>query len=528
MLGGGIHLADQFVDQSQRFLGRQFDLQPLEADDVGEDHRHLVVLHRDGVFALLEPLGDGVRHQGAQQLIGVLAVLVDQVLLDGEAAAHLVEGHREIPDLVTGLDGNRDVVVTGTDPLRTLLEPPDRTDEHLRQQDRQQADPEDHAGGHQHDGLGERRLLDEGLGGVDLGDDRPMQVGVPDRHRREGLQGVVAQIVGGDHGAGFTLQRRAAGRRRQRLYQRRSTLPDGHVGDVRWGARRHDGLLVPLRILEEQPGIRPHQLIRAAQDGLARLAEPGLLPLLVEGHQPVDLRDRELQRQNTFRSAVPAQRGHHPRGRSVLGRLVELEVGEAHIIDRVRRHRLGEGRLEFGSRVGTRHDVGAEIDTLVGVEDHIAGRVDQQRVLKLEAGHDLAEEILVLGVGRRPLAAVAGVGHGYRVVVVLAQCGVVGLQVALGVGTRQQRRGVQCRSAVPLGLLDERVVVVVDDVLPLGRVDGGVGQLVEAGAEGLQGIPGDRPVGVDDYRVLQIGDLTAQRPGLRFAQFGQPVEHRVP
>ena len=157
-----------------------------------------------------------------------------------------------------------------------------------------------------------------------------------------------------------------------------------------------------------------------------------------------------------------------------------------------------------------------------------AQKVDLDK-LSDESVVELAQKRVGEQVNARGYAlAVAGVGHGYRVVVVLAQCGVVGLQVALGVGTRQQRRGVQCRSAVPLGFLDERVVVVVDDALPLGRVDGGVGQLVETGAERLQGIPGDRPVGIDDYRVLQIGDLTAQGPGLRFAQFGQPVEHRVP
>jgi len=131
--------------------------------------------------------------------------LVDQVFLDGQAAAHLVESRCEIAYFVSRRDGDRDVVVTRADSLGAGLEAPDGAHEDLGQRDRQQTDQEYHARSHQHHGLGERRLFGERLGRVDLGYDRPVQFGVLDHQGCVGLKGIVAEVVGRDQGSGLAL-----------------------------------------------------------------------------------------------------------------------------------------------------------------------------------------------------------------------------------------------------------------------------------------------------------------------------------
>ena len=93
--------------------------------------------------------------------------------------------------------------------------------------------------------------------------------------------------------------------------------------------------------------------------------------------RPVDLRDRELQRQHAFHAALRPDRRHQPRG-GLVGGLVVAEVGDADVVDGVGVQRLLVGVAQFTALVGTGEDVGAEVDALVGGVDDIAAGVEQQ------------------------------------------------------------------------------------------------------------------------------------------------------
>ena len=171
---------------------------------------------------------------------------------------------------------------------------------------------------------------------------------------------------------------------RDRLHQRGAALADRLLGHLRRCARVDDVALELLGVLEEHPRVRAHQIVGPDQERLAGVTHAGGFPLLVDGHQPVDLGDRELQRQNAFHPALRPDRRHHPRG-GFVGRLVVAEVGDADVVDGVGRHRLLVGLAQVALPVGAGEDVGAEIDALVGGVDDVAAGVEQQRVLELEA-----------------------------------------------------------------------------------------------------------------------------------------------
>ena len=75
----------------------QFGLQLVQADDVGEDHGDVLVVLRDDLLALPIALHHRLRHQRQQQPVVFPALLVEQIFLDAEVAAHLVEGRVRSP-----------------------------------------------------------------------------------------------------------------------------------------------------------------------------------------------------------------------------------------------------------------------------------------------------------------------------------------------------------------------------------------------------------------------------------------------
>ena len=83
----------------------------------------------DGLLAVAVSLHHRVRHQRAQQPLVFGALLGDLLMLDGEIAAHLIEGGGELAELVAGFDGQGDAVVADADPSRPVLQAPDRADE---------------------------------------------------------------------------------------------------------------------------------------------------------------------------------------------------------------------------------------------------------------------------------------------------------------------------------------------------------------------------------------------------------------
>ena len=139
------------------------------------------MLLRDDLLALLVALDDRFGHQQRQELGVLLALLDEQLFLDRQTSAHLVESLCQFADLVARLDGHVDVVVACADALRARLQSPDGPHEELGEEHRGDAHGEDDADGRQHDGPGERGLPLERLRGVDLADDGPVQFGVGNR-----------------------------------------------------------------------------------------------------------------------------------------------------------------------------------------------------------------------------------------------------------------------------------------------------------------------------------------------------------
>ena len=102
----------------------------------------------------------------------------------------------------------------------------------------------------------------------------------------------------------LTLLRQLGGIGGHRLNQGRAVLTDRVLGHVGRGARRDHVPLVGLRILQEQPGIGAHQIIGTDDERLTRGTHAGILPAPVHRHELVDLRDRELKRQNAVDPAL--------------------------------------------------------------------------------------------------------------------------------------------------------------------------------------------------------------------------------
>ena len=341
----------------------------------------------------------------------------------------------------------------------------------------------------------------ERLSGVDLGDDRPVQPLKLDRCI--GLQRFLPEVVVLDDRAALAALSQAGRLGRHRLHKRGAPLADGFLSDIRGRSRVDDVALELLGILQEHSRVRPHQVVGSDQERLAGPAHPRGFPLPVRCHQTTDLGDRELQCQNAFHSALRPDRRHHP-GRWLVGGLVIAEVGDTDVVDGIGGQRLLVGVAQLALAVGAGENVGAEVDTLVGAVDHVAAGVEQQRVLELEAQHDLAEEVVVAGIGRRPGTAVPGVVQPDRLVPVGERCRVVGLQVLLCIRRRQQSIDTQPVAGLLLFGVFELIVVVVDDRLPLPRADRGVVELVECGRERLDGVGGRRAAGVDQQRILEI------------------------
>ncbi len=131
-----------------------------------------------------------------------------------------------------------------------------------------------------------------------------------------------------------------------RLHKQCAALPKRCFGDVRRSARVDHVLLELFRVLEEQPRVRAHEIVGSDEECLTGPAHSGGLPVAVDGHQPVDLGDRELQRQHAFHSSMRSDRRDHP-GRRLVRGLIVTEIGDPRRSRRCwtpspfRRHRAG-------------------------------------------------------------------------------------------------------------------------------------------------------------------------------------------
>ena len=114
ILRSGVELAVSLLTIASSSSEFKLGGQLVEADDVGEDHRDVLVVLRDRLLALAIALHDGFGHQRQQQAIVLPPLLGEQFLLDRQVAAHVVESDCQIAEFVAGPHGQRDVVVAAS------------------------------------------------------------------------------------------------------------------------------------------------------------------------------------------------------------------------------------------------------------------------------------------------------------------------------------------------------------------------------------------------------------------------------
>jgi hypothetical protein len=174
--GRRIELSHQLVDDPDQFVAGQTDRDLVEADDVGEDDRHVLMLLGDGLLAVAVTLRNGFGHQRQQQSVVFIALLGEQAFLDLQISAHLVESDCEIADFISRGDRYRHLVVAGADFFRPGPQSPDGLYEHMGDQHREHAQDENQRRGRHDERPGECLDPGIGLGTVSGRQDRPAQI----------------------------------------------------------------------------------------------------------------------------------------------------------------------------------------------------------------------------------------------------------------------------------------------------------------------------------------------------------------
>ena len=122
--------------------------------------------------------------------------------------------------------------------------------------------------------------------------------------------------------------------------------------------------------------------------------------MFVGGHDLVDLRDRNRQRQNAYELSVHADRRNHPGRGGVEFWLIRLEVGDPDEVYVVGAQSFLVCITQMGFAIRTGENIGSEVGSLLDGVDDIALHVQQQRVPIVEAGDDIAKVEVVAGIGR--------------------------------------------------------------------------------------------------------------------------------
>ena len=184
---------------------------------------------------------------------------------------------------------------------------------------------------------------------------------------------------------------------------------------------------------------------------------------------------------------------------------------------------VGERR----ARVRPVLDVRAEVDARVRRVDDVAVEVEEQDVLVAQLVDHLAEVVVVVGPGLRPLAAVVGCVERERgVEVVVEGRRVDRLQVRLGRRCRLDQRRVGRRAG---GLVEpghERALVVGGDRLLPGGVDRLLVERGEAGVEVERRLHGAVVAAVEHDGLLHPREGSLDVAGARLADARDLVERR--
>ena len=100
LLRGLVEAAHQGVEVADLLLAGEAAGVVVEADELGEHDRHVLVRLGDRLVALLVLRGDALGHEREQQLLVLGLLLLDQLLLDAQARRHVVERAAEVAELV--------------------------------------------------------------------------------------------------------------------------------------------------------------------------------------------------------------------------------------------------------------------------------------------------------------------------------------------------------------------------------------------------------------------------------------------
>ena len=154
-LGRLVERAEDVVQDVEALLARHAAPVLLEADDVGEEHRDLLVVLDDRAGALLVALRERLGHEGAQQPVVLGALLVDEGRLQLEAAAHVVERGGDVGELVALAGLHLHALLSRCDAARRIPEPAQRTDREPGDDHRDDRDDADDDRRRQREALGE-------------------------------------------------------------------------------------------------------------------------------------------------------------------------------------------------------------------------------------------------------------------------------------------------------------------------------------------------------------------------------------
>ncbi len=135
-----------------------------------------------------------------------------------------------------------------------------------------------------------------------------------------------------------------------------------------------------------QPGVGPHPLVRADEDGLAGLAEP--FPLR---HDLVELVRQQLEDHHAAHIVVLHHGSRHV-GDHLAGQLVAAKIGELEDLLRLLAAveaplDLGEGAAKAARLVGAGEQVGGEVGVFGDRIDHVAVEIDEKDVAVVGLAH---------------------------------------------------------------------------------------------------------------------------------------------